>query len=322
VLTRLRATPGVDGVAIANAIPLNGGGPGTGFAIDGGTDFKSNADYFAVDSAYFRTMGIRLVGGRGFTSADKPGAEQVVVINREAADKYWPGADAIGHRIRPPGIDRHGALWLTVVGVVENVRQYGLDRPANPQMYVHYLQRPERLQSGTIVALTNRPAAVGPAIRSAVADADREAMVEISSMQQLLDRSVAGRRFSMTVLSAFSALALFLAAVGIYGVLAYAVVQRQREIGVRMALGLTRVGVRSLVIGDAMRAVLPGLGIGLIGAFFTVRLITGMLYGIAPVDPITFVVTPAVILVVSMAASFWPATRAARVDPMIAMRAE
>jgi putative ABC transport system permease protein len=245
-----------------------------------------------------------------------------VVINREAADKYWPGADAIGHRIRPPGIDTHRNLWLTVVGIVENVRQYGLDQPANPQMYVHYLQRPERLQSGTIVAVTNKPAAVGPAIRSAVAEADRNALVEITSMQQLLDRSVSGRRFSMTVLSAFSALALFLAAVGIYGVLAYAVVQRQREIGVRMALGSTRVGVRSLIVADAMAAVVPGLALGLIGAFFTVRLITGMLYGIAPVDPITFIVTPVVILVVSVLASFWPATRAARIDPMIAMRSE
>jgi putative ABC transport system permease protein len=322
VLSRLRATPGIDGVAIANTIPLGGGGPGSGFAIDGGTDMKANADYFVVDSAYFRTMGIRLIRGRGFTSADKPGAEQVVVINREAADKYWPGADAIGHRIRPPGIDTHRNLWLTVVGIVDNVRQYGLDQPANPQMYVHYLQRPERLQSGTIVAVTNKPAAVGPAIRSAVAEADRNALVEITSMQQLLDRSVSGRRFSMTVLSAFSALALFLAAVGIYGVLAYAVVQRQREIGVRMALGSTRIGVRSLILTDAMRAVLPGLGLGLIGAFFTVRLITGMLYGIAPVDPITFIITPIVILAVSIAASFWPATRAARVDPMIAMRSE
>jgi putative ABC transport system permease protein len=188
---------------------------------------------------------------------------------------------------------------------------------------VHYLQRPERLQSGTtIVVRTARPTAIASAIRVAIRNADRNALVEITSMQALVDQSVAGRRFSMTVLSAFSALALFLAAVGIYGVLAFAVAQRQREIGVRMALGASGGGVRALILGDAMRAVVPGLAIGLIGSAFATRLIRAMLYGVGPLDPLTYVITPVVILAVSLGASLWPAARAARVDPMIAMRAE
>ena len=159
-------------------------------------------------------------------------------------------------------------------------------------------------------------------LRAAAAEADRNALVEITSMEALLDQSVSGRRFSMTMLSAFSGLALFLAAVGIYGVLAYAVVQRQREIGVRMAIGLSRGGVARLILLDAMKAVAPGLVIGLIGAFLATRFIQGMLYGIAPVDPVTYIVTPGVIIGVALLASFWPASRASRVDPMIAMRAE
>jgi ABC-type antimicrobial peptide transport system permease subunit len=171
-----------------------------------------------------------------------------------------------------------------VVGVVDNVRQDGLDLAVPPQMYVHILQRPERLMSASIVVKTTNPAAASAAIRAAATDADRNALVEITSMEALLDRSVAARKFSMTVVSAFSALALFLAAVGIYGVLAYAVVQRQREIGVRMALGLSRGGVGRLIVSDAMRAVAPGVVLGLIGAWLATRFIRGMLYGIAPLD--------------------------------------
>jgi putative ABC transport system permease protein len=178
------------------------------------------------------------------------------------------------------------------------------------------------LQVATIIVRTTQPGLVIPTLRTVPKEADPNVLVELSSMQQLVDQSVSGRRFSMTVLTAFSALALFLAAVGIYGVLAYTVAQRQREIGVRMALGSTRTGVRAMVLGDALRAVLPGVAIGLIGAFFTTRLIESMLYGVTPLDPITFIVTPMTILAVAVAASLWPATRAARVDPMLAMRAE
>jgi predicted permease len=323
VMSRVRATPGVRSVALINQIPLGKNSFGTRVAVDGGTELTNDGiDYRVVDSAYFATMGIPMIRGRGFTSNDRSGTEHVVVVNRATAEELWPGQNPIGHRIRPPGMDLHMDLWLTVVGVVENVKQDGLDQPAPTQMYVHYLQRPERMQAGTIVVRSASPAAVAPIIRTAVAEADRNALVEMSSMAALLDQSVAGRRFSMTMLSAFSGLALFLAAVGIYGVLAYAVVQRQREIGVRMAIGLSRSGVARLIVLDAMKAVAPGLVIGLVGAFLLTRFVQGMLYGIAPADPTTYAVTAGVIIGVGLLASLWPASRASQVDPMIAMRAE
>jgi putative ABC transport system permease protein len=322
LLTRVRATPGVEASGIISQLPFAGGCASTSFMTDGGTMNRGDIDYCVIDSAYFGTLGIRLLHGRGFTSADNAGGEQVAIINQDAARKVWPGVDPIGRRIRPPGMDLHAPQWLTVVGVVADVREYGLDHPPAPQMYVHYLQRPERLMSGTLVVRTERPSSVVPAIRAAVRDAERDAVVAVSPMQDLVDQSVAARRFSMTVLSAFSALALFLAGVGIYGVLAYLVVQRQREIGVRMALGADGGGIRALILGDSMRAVVPGLAIGLTGAFFATRFIASMLYGIAPLDLETFALAPLVILAVSLAAALWPASRAARVDPMIAMRSE
>jgi predicted permease len=323
VLTRLRATPGIGSVSLVNQVPLGGSNFGTKVMVDGGTvTSRQSLNYRVIDSAYFGVMGIPLLRGRGFDGRDRSGAEQVVVVNRETAARLWPGLDPLGRRIRPPGMDLHADRWLTVVGVVDNVRQDGLDLAVPPQMYVHILQRPERLMSASIVVKTTNPGAASAAIRAAATDADRNALVEITSMEALLDRSVAARKFSMTVVSAFSALALFLAAVGIYGVLAYAVVQRQREIGVRMALGLSRGGVGRLIVSDAMRAVAPGVVLGLIGAWLATRFIQGMLYGIAPLDPLTFATTPAVILGVALLASLWPASRASRVDPMIAMRAE
>ncbi len=322
-LSRVRSTPGVQAAGLVNQIPLGTYSFGTRVAVDGGTVMAGEGiDYRVVDSAYFGVMGIPVLRGRTFNSGDRSGTEHVVVVNRATAEKLWPGQNPIGHRIRPPGMDLHANLWLTVIGVIENVKQDGLDQPAPTQMYVHYLQRSERLQLGTIVLRSTTGQAVGPAIRAAAGAVERNALIELTSMEALLDRSVSGRRFSMTVLSAFSGLALFLAAVGIYGVLAYAVVQRQREIGVRMAIGLSRGGVARLIVLDAMKAVAPGLVLGLIGAFLATRFIQGMLYGIAPVDPITYIVTPAVIIGVALLASFWPATRASRVDPMIAMRAE
>jgi putative ABC transport system permease protein len=323
VLERLRAMPGNQAVALINQIPLGKNSFGTSVAVDGGTEFtRRGIDYRVVDTAYFGAMGIPIVRGRGFTGADRSGNEQVVIVNRAAAEQLWPGQNPIGHRIRPPGMDLHADLWLTVVGVADNVKQDGLDQPSPTQMYVPYLQRPERLQNGTLVVRTSAPQAAISAIRSAVSEADRNVLLEITSMEALLDASVAGRRFSMTMLSAFSVLALFLAAVGIYGVLAYAVVQRQREIGVRMAIGLSRSGVARLIMLDAMKAVAPGLVIGLIGAFLATRFIQGMLFGIAAVDPVTYLVTAGVIVGVGLLASLWPASRASRVDPMIAMRAE
>jgi putative ABC transport system permease protein len=292
--------------------------------VDGGTEMVADADYRVVDSAYFRTLGIPLLRGRGFTEADRAGAPHVVLINRAMAERYWPGADPIGHRIRPPGMDEHASEWLTIVGVVGDVHDRGLDSPPAPAMFIHYPQRPENLPSGATVLVRTSvaPDALGAAVRGRVQAADPNVPVSVSTLSALVTESVGARRFATVVLSTFAALALLLAALGIYGVLAYSVAQRQREIGVRMALGAHQGAVRAMVLQDAMRAVLPGVVVGLAAAYALTRLLRSLLYGVAATDPATFATVAVVLTAVAVVASWVPARRATRVDPMIAIRAD
>jgi predicted permease len=285
--------------------------------VDGGVDAEGYyADYRIVDSTYFATLGIPLVRGRVFGAADRPGAPHAAVVNRTMAERYWPGESAIGHRVRPPGMDAHAKDWLTIVGVVGDVRHAGLDAPPEPQLFVHYAQRPERLTSGATVLVR------GTTPRDRARAVDANVPVELSSLEALRSRSVAERRFAATVLSSFAGLALFLAALGVYGVLAYSVAQRQREIGVRMALGASRGSVQGMVLRDAMRAVIPGVAVGLLGAVALTRLLRGLLYGVSATDPATLAAVCALLIVVALFASWLPARRATRVDPLIAIRTE
>jgi predicted permease len=283
-----------------------------------------DADYRVVDSAYFATLGIPLLAGRGFGAADRPGAEHAVVVNRAMARRYWPGINPIGHRIRFPGMDRHAALWLTVVGVVGDVRSEGLDTPAAPAAFVYYAQRPERLAYGATLVLraTSLPEALGTAIRARVRAIDPNVPVRIATLMSVVQGSVSTRRFSATVLTTFAALALLLAAVGIHGVLAYLVAQRRREIGVRMALGAGRRTVRAMVLRDAMSAVLPGVAVGIGAALALSRFLSGMLYGVSATDPFVLATVAVTLTLVALAAAWLPAHRATRVDPLLAMRAD
>ena len=325
LLPELRAIPGVERVGLINRVPLGQQGMSTGFMVDGGDEWRGNfADYRIVDSSYFATLGIPLVRGRGFTAADRAGATHAVVVNEAMADRYWPDGSALGRRVRPPGMDRHQQLWLTVVGVVGNVRHDGLDAAPRPQMFVHYAQRPERLTGGAtvLVRATTPPEQLAAAVRARARAVDANVPVELSSLEALLSRSVAERRFATTVLSSFALLALFLAALGVYGVLAYSVAQRQREIGVRMALGANRGAVQGMILRDAMRSVLPGVTAGLVGAVALTRLLRGMLYEVSATDPATLATVSALLVAVALFASWLPARRATRVDPLIAIRAE
>ena len=325
LLPELRAIPGVERAGLINRVPLGEGGMNTGFMVDGGDDWRGHdADYRIVDSSYFGTLGIPVVQGRGFTAADRAGAPHAVVINRAMAKRYWPGQSALGHRIRPPGMDRHQKEWLTIVGVVADVRGDGLDEAPEPQMFVHYAQRPERLTNGATVLVrgTTPPDLLAAAVRARARAVDANVPVELSSLEALVANSVAERRFATTVLSAFALLALFLAALGVYGVLAYSVAQRQREIGVRMALGANRGTVQAMVLRDAMRAVLPGVVVGLVGSLALTRLLRGMLYEVSATDPATLAAVSALLILVALFASWLPARRATRVDPLIAIRAE
>jgi putative ABC transport system permease protein len=322
-LAALRAIPGVAGASVVNQVPLGGGGMGSGFMLDGGTEIAGAADYVVIDTAYFHTLGIPLLRGRALDASDRAGTPHVVVINRAMAEKYWPGASPLGHRLRLPGMDAHRDEWLTVVGVVENVRHRGLDEPAEPAMFLAYAQRPERLLYGTLVVkVAGSATAVAPAIREALRATDADVPATLGTLAALVDASVASRRFAAVVLTSFAALALFLAAIGIYGVLAFAVAQRQREIGVRMALGARHATVRGMVLREAMGAVGIGLAVGLMAAVALTRVLRSLLFGVRETDPLTFATVAALLALVALLAAWIPARRATRVDPMIAIRAD
>jgi hypothetical protein len=248
----------------------------------------------------------------------------VAIVSRSMADRYWAGVDVLGRRVRLPGMDDHKELWLTVVGVVEDVKHDGLDAPPSPTLFVHYAQRPERLMSGAtvVVRAVTPPALLSAAVRSRVRAVDGAVPVEVSTMSALLEQSVASRRFSTVLLSAFAGLALALAALGIYSVLAYTVVQRRQEIGVRMALGAQRGSVRAMVLRDAVTAVLPGIVVGMVGAVALARFLRGQLYEVSSADPLTIAAVALLLTTVALLASWLPAHRAARVDPMVAIRAD
>ena len=221
-------------------------------------------------------------------------------------------------------MDEHAPIWLTVVGVVGDVRADSPAEPAGPAMYVHYAQRPEVLarSAALVVRGTGSPDALAAAVRARVRAVDANVPVRLASMTEVVARSTADRRFSTLVLSAFAALAVGLAALGIHGVLAYTVAQREREIGVRMALGANRGRVRTMVLRDALRAVLPGVVLGVAGGLALSRLLRGLLYGVSASDPATFVAVAALLTGVALVAAWLPARRATRVDPLTAIRSE
>jgi len=245
-------------------------------------------------------------------------------VNEAFARATWPGTEAIGHRIRLPGMDKHAAEWMTIIGVVADVRDKGLDAPPEPMMFVPYAQRPERLawNATVLVRTAGEPGALAAAVRERAHAADPNVPVQLSTLETVIDESVARRRFSTTVLGTFAALALVLAALGIYGVLAYSVAQRGREIGVRMALGAAPARVGGMIVRDAMRAVIPGIVIGLAGALALTRLLRGMLYEVKATDPTTYAAVSLVLLAVAATAAWIPARRATRVNPVTALRGE
>jgi len=283
-----------------------------------------SAGYRVVSADYFRALAIPLRGGRLFAPADGPGAPHAVLVSETAAKRFWPGESALGHRVRFPGMDSHPDVWLTVVGVVGDVRHDGLDRPPGPMMYVSYEQRPERLRNGgtLVLSATTPPEMLATAVRGVVRAADPEIPVAVSTMRVALDRSVAPRRFTTAVLAGFGALALLLAAIGIYGVLAYSVAQRRRELSVRMVLGGRPSDIRRMVVGDALRAVLPGLVVGAALSLLLARSLRAVVYGVGAVDPPSFVAVTLLLLAVALLATYLPARRATRVDPLLAIRSD
>ena len=281
-----------------------------------------SVDLYITTPDYLRAMAIRLVKGRALDDHDADTAPLVALINETMAASLWPDQDPIGKRIKFPGSERNPQPWRTVVGVVGDVKQYGLDRREPMQIYLPEAQYPTQFM--TLVAHTSSdPRGALAAVRNEIHEMDKDqAIYNIVTLDELLADSISLRRFSMVLLMIFAGVALTLAAVGIYGVISYAVTQRTHEIGVRMALGASRRDILRLVVREGMALALTGVGAGLVATFALTHLLTSLLYGISATDPLTFAAISLVLTGVALGACFVPARRATRVDPMVALRYE
>jgi putative ABC transport system permease protein len=319
LLERLQTLPGVQSVAAASTLPLSGESDwGTFLMADGGTtDWSkaSAADWRGVTAAFFQTLRIPLLRGRAFTRADEDN-QNAVIINQAAAKKFWAGLDPVGRRILVGHEDRP----LEIIGIVRDAKGAGLNTDAKPEMYT-----PLRgFWYAFLVLRTGQdPSGLASAVREEIAALDRGVPVyQVATMDQLLSASVSTQRFNLFLLVVFGALAVSLAAIGIYGVLAFSVSRRRHEIGVRLALGADPRDVLRLIVGQGMRLAVGGIVLGIAGALALTRLMQSLLYGVSATDPATFAAVFAVLTTVALIASYLPARRATRVDPLKVLRAE
>jgi putative ABC transport system permease protein len=280
-----------------------------------------HSDRRATTIDYFQTMGIPLMRGRYFTEQDSADAKLVVIIDETMARIYWPDEDPIGKRLAWTSANGNPS-WAEIVGLVGAVKHIALDGVVRGQLYIPHNQRPSSAMYLAIRTSVNPTSVVG-AVKSAIQRVDKDQPVyNIKTMEEYLASSVANRQFTMLLFGIFGALALVLAAVGLYGVMSYSVTQRTHEIGIRMALGANRSDVMRLVVGQGMLLALAGVGIGLGAAFALTRLMSSLLFGVSATDMMTFAVISVILTGVALAASFVPARRAMKVDPMVALRYE
>jgi putative ABC transport system permease protein len=325
LVERLRGAPGVSGVGAISTIFLTTTPNSTNFTVEGRTMTQEEqgveVPLDAVTPDYFRVMGIPLERGRAFTAQDHADAPPVVIINASMARRFWPDEDPVGRRFKY-GDSGSEAPWMTIVGVVGDMRRTGYDRPVRYETFLPHAQMP-RAGMTLVLRATGDPLALVDDMRGAVRALDAEQPVyEVATMDRLLAGMVAQRRFSMTLLGAFAALALALGLVGVYGVTSYLVAQRTREVGLRLALGAEPGHVVRMVVRQGMAAAAVGVGAGIVGALAAARLMRSLLYGVGPTDVATLVGVTALIALATLLANWLPARRAARVDPLMALRYE
>jgi putative ABC transport system permease protein len=329
LLESLRAVPGVRSAAVTSAIPLGGNNSSGSFGIEGVPPGPAGygpggAGYRMVSEDYFATMGIPILAGRDFDRRDAAGAPGTVIVNQAVVDQWFHDADPIGRRIRlQSGMDNQGDGWLTIVGVVGNVHHRSLTAPPDPETYVPLHQRPTRGYSTVIVLRSGTsPEALEAPVRAVLAREAPDVVPAFATMTARLTGSVADRRFTMLMLSAFALVALLLAGVGIFGVVSYTAARRTREMGIRMALGADPAVVRGLVQQGAMTQVLLGLVAGSLLALAATQLMGSLLFDVGTADPAAFGAAVALLAVVGWLASWVPARRVAGLDPTLAIRAE
>jgi len=327
VLDRVRVLPGVEAAALGTVVPLTGDHSRADVTIEGMATPEPgkypHPDYHSVSAGYLDALTIPLLRGRNFAAADTKTAPPVALVNYTMAHRFWPNGDAIGKRLRfghPEWKDDFP--WITVVGVVGDTKLYGLSNPSRLELYLPYEQSPTTEMSLVLRSSVN-PASLTSAVREAVLAIDKDQPVaDVNTMTQLVNNSVATPRITLVLLGLFSALALVLAAIGTYGVIAYSVQQRTHELGIRLALGAQRRDVMRLVLAHGMKLAGIGIAIGVAAAFGLTRLMASLLFGTGASDPIAFSAASIVLLLVAVAACCIPARRAMRLDPMVALRYE
>jgi putative ABC transport system permease protein len=321
LLERLNVTPGILAAGSISVLPLTGGGPDGNFFIDNDPSKKGYAEYRLATAGYFAAMRIPLLRGRLFDSTDQPNSPNAAVVSYSLAKKYWPNSDPIGQRIQFGNMDGDLRL-LHVVGVVGDVHDYGVDQAVNPTVYGNAFQRLPRSTMTVIARAQAEPAALVPSMRETVRSLNPQLPLNFQTLDQVFSSSLDQRRFSLVIFAVFGTAALLLAAMGLYGVTSYAVAQRTQEIGLRMALGAQMGDVLKLILRNGMSLVLVGAVVGLAGAFAATRVMSSLLFEVAPTDLVTFVIVPAILILVALLACFIPARRATKVDPLVALRYE
>jgi putative ABC transport system permease protein len=327
VVERLRSLPGVDNAALTYSLPILGSNWWNVFTIPGKTadhwisvgEFP-NAAMVPVTAGYFETLRIPLVKGRYFDRTDAPDSLPVAIVSRKVARKYWPDEDVIGKRIIQGFPTEPFGPWRTIVGVVGDIRQHGVDQEMPPQIFMPIVQQPR----ATMFAIARTRGAVSPsALEAAIHDVDRNVPVfDDRTLDQVMRESSSRRRVAMIVLSVFGVVAVLLAAIGVYGVIAQGVAERRREIGVRMALGATDGQIVRLFLRHGLLVVAVGVACGVLMALAAARSLASLVFGVTVTDPATLSAVAALLTGVTLLACYLPARSATRVDPLEALRSE
>ena len=332
-LDRIRQRPEIQSATAVDFLPSSGWSDFTAFEIDGRAashpEQKTVVQYRVIDYDYFRVMGIPLIRGRSFDDTDRDGSNAVVIINDAMARRFWPGQDPLGQRIRTafpnakaPWRPKTSNEWLTIVGITQDVKEIGATYESNPELYLPYLQNPSALMRLVIRSGADN-ADLASDIRGEILAIDKDQPVtEVKGMNQILKEASFRRSFNATLLGLFAAVALALASIGIYGVMRYAVSQRTRELGIRIALGAQPRDVLMVIMGRGLTLTVVGVVIGAAGALAVTRLMSNLLFGVRASDPLTFVTISLILAGVALGACFIPARQALKVDPMVALRHE